>query len=97
MSRWLRRAGGAGWLLAGVAVAAYATLGVLAVAEYASLSWLLDTRYELAAVKLVLATRGGRAGRRHAGGLAGVGGLPGGCGAWPGTTAGPCRWRCGPR
>jgi beta-lactamase regulating signal transducer with metallopeptidase domain len=57
VSRWLRRAGGgAGWLLAGAAVAAHATLGVLAVAEYAWLGWLTDTRYDLAAVTLVLAS-----------------------------------------
>ena len=54
MSRWLRRASGrAWWLLLG---AADATLGVLAVAEYAWLGWLLDTRYDLAAVTLVLAS-----------------------------------------
>jgi Zn-dependent protease with chaperone function len=57
VSRWLRRAGGgAAWLLAGAAAAAHATLGVLAVAEYAWLGWLADTRYDLAAVTLVLAS-----------------------------------------
>jgi hypothetical protein len=97
VSRWLRRAGGgAGWLLAGAAVAAHATLGVLAVAEYAWLGWLADTRYDLAAVTLVLASAvaglaaAARVALRAAAGYWG-------CAAWPGTTAGPCRWRCGPR
>jgi Zn-dependent protease with chaperone function len=59
MSRWLRRAAGSAcWLLAGAAVAAHAALAVLAVAEYASLGWLLHTGYDLAAVTLVPATAG---------------------------------------
>jgi Zn-dependent protease with chaperone function len=57
MSSGLRQAaGGARWLLAGMAVAAHMLLGVLAAAEYAWLGWLLATRYDLAAVTLVLAS-----------------------------------------
>jgi Zn-dependent protease with chaperone function len=51
-----RVAGAAWWPLAGAAVAAHAALGALAVAEYAWLGWLLDTRFDLAAVTLVLAS-----------------------------------------
>ncbi|HEY5990247.1 MAG TPA: M56 family metallopeptidase [Streptosporangiaceae bacterium] len=57
MSRWLWRAAGtACWPLMGAAVAAHASLAALAVAEYASLGWLLSTPYDLAAVTLVLAS-----------------------------------------
>jgi Zn-dependent protease with chaperone function len=57
MSSGLRRvAGGARWLLAGTAVAVHLLLGVLAAAEYAWLGWLLATRYDQAAVTLVLAS-----------------------------------------
>jgi Zn-dependent protease with chaperone function len=55
MSRLLRRAAGAScWPLLGAAVAVHAGLAVLAVAEYAALGWLLRTRFDLAAVTLVL-------------------------------------------
>ena len=57
MSRRLRRAAGTTcWPLLGAAVAAHVGLAVLAVAEYASLGWLLPTRYDLGAVTLVVAT-----------------------------------------
>jgi len=57
MTRWLRRAAGtACWPALGAAVAAHVALAVLAVAEYASLGWLLHTGYDLAAVTLVAAT-----------------------------------------
>jgi hypothetical protein len=57
MSRGLRRAaGGAWWPLLSAAVAAHVLLAMLAVAEYASLRWLLSTQYDLAAVTLVLAS-----------------------------------------
>jgi Zn-dependent protease with chaperone function len=45
-----------GWPLLGAAVVAHAALGVLAVAEYARLSWLLGARFDLAAVTLVAAS-----------------------------------------
>jgi Zn-dependent protease with chaperone function len=59
MSGWLRRAAGSAcWLLLGAAVAAHVAVAVLALAEYASLGWLLHTGYDLAAVTLVAATAG---------------------------------------
>jgi hypothetical protein len=55
MSRLLRQAAGAScWPLLGAAVAVHAALAVLVVAEYATLGWLLRTRFDLAAVTLVL-------------------------------------------
>jgi Zn-dependent protease with chaperone function len=57
MSSGLRRAAGAScWPLLYAAVVAHVLLAVLAVAEYLSLSWLVDTRYDLAAVTFVLAS-----------------------------------------
>jgi beta-lactamase regulating signal transducer with metallopeptidase domain len=55
MIRLLRRAaGGSCWPLLGVVVLAHGALAVLAVAEYATLGWLLRTRFDLAAVTLML-------------------------------------------
>ena len=56
MSRLRRAAGASCWPVLGAAVAAHAGLAVLAVAEYATLGWLLRTRFDLAAVTLVLAS-----------------------------------------
>ena len=57
MSGLLRRAAGAScWPLLAAAVAAHASLAVLAAAEYATLGWLLATWFDLAAVTLVLAS-----------------------------------------
>jgi len=57
MSGWSRRAASAAcWPLLGAAVAAHVALAVLAVAEYASLGWLLHTGYDLGAVTLVVAS-----------------------------------------
>jgi Zn-dependent protease with chaperone function len=51
-----RVAGALCWPALGAAVAAHAALAVLAVAEYATLGWLLRTRLDLAAVTLVPAS-----------------------------------------
>lgn len=57
MIRLLRRAAGAScWPLLGAVVMAHGTLAVLAVAEYATLGWLLHTWFDLAAVTLVVAS-----------------------------------------
>ncbi len=57
MNRWPRRAASAAcWPLLAAAVVAHVLLAVLAVAEYASLRWLLSTEYDLAVVTLVLAS-----------------------------------------
>jgi Zn-dependent protease with chaperone function len=57
VNRLLRRAAGAAcWPLLGVAAAAHGALAVLAVTEYATLGWLFGTRFDLAAVTLVLAS-----------------------------------------
>jgi Zn-dependent protease with chaperone function len=51
-----RARGAAAWLLAGLVVAAHATLAALAVTVFAALGWPLPTGYDSANVTLVLAT-----------------------------------------